>query len=106
MPGGDRTGPKGAGPMTGRGAGYCGGFPEAGFSNPYPGRGGARRFGWRGRSWRSRSGRGGYGWQGYGYRPPVIEDRLIALKAHEEWLNREMEAIRQEIDDLEKRVED
>ena len=26
MPGGDRTGPLGQGPMTGRGAGYCGGF--------------------------------------------------------------------------------
>ncbi len=26
MPGGDRTGPVGAGPMTGRGAGYCNGF--------------------------------------------------------------------------------
>ena len=25
MPGGDRTGPMGMGPMTGRGAGYCGG---------------------------------------------------------------------------------
>lgn len=25
MPGGDRTGPQGMGPMTGRGAGYCGG---------------------------------------------------------------------------------
>lgn len=26
MPRGDRTGPMGMGPMTGRGAGYCGGF--------------------------------------------------------------------------------
>lgn len=26
MPGGDRTGPLGRGPMTGRGAGYCSGF--------------------------------------------------------------------------------
>jgi len=25
MPGGDRTGPQGMGPMTGRGLGYCGG---------------------------------------------------------------------------------
>ena len=34
MPGGDRTGPLGAGPMTGRGAGYCAGFPMPGFANP------------------------------------------------------------------------
>lgn len=26
MPGGDRTGPLGMGPMTGRGLGYCAGF--------------------------------------------------------------------------------
>lgn len=26
MPGGDRTGPTGMGPMTGRGLGYCSGF--------------------------------------------------------------------------------
>lgn len=34
MPGGDRTGPLGAGPMTGRGAGYCAGYPMPGFVNP------------------------------------------------------------------------
>ena len=27
MPGGDRTGPMGMGQMTGRGAGYCAGYP-------------------------------------------------------------------------------
>jgi len=31
MPGGDRTGPTGAGPLTGRGLGYCtGGIPRRG----------------------------------------------------------------------------
>ena len=33
MPGGDRTGPMGMGPMTGRGAGYCAGFAVAGFAH-------------------------------------------------------------------------
>ena len=33
MPGGDRTGPMGMGPMTGRGAGYCAGSAAAGFAN-------------------------------------------------------------------------
>jgi hypothetical protein len=33
MPGGDRTGPMGTGPMTGRGMGYCAGFPVPGFMN-------------------------------------------------------------------------
>jgi hypothetical protein len=47
MPGGDRTGPSGLGPRTGRGAGYCGGHDTPGFMNPYGGRGfaGGPRFG-------------------------------------------------------------
>jgi len=39
MPGGDRTGPAGMGPMTGRAAGYCAGYPVPGFMNPIPGQG-------------------------------------------------------------------
>ena len=51
MPGGDRTGPMGMGPMTGRGAGYCAGTGAPGFVNRTfggffgRGRGGGR--GWR-----------------------------------------------------------
>jgi hypothetical protein len=33
MPGGDGTGPAGLGPRTGRGAGYCAGFPYPGYAN-------------------------------------------------------------------------
>ena len=35
IPGGDRTGPTGAGPRTGRGLGYCNGYdilPRVGFN--------------------------------------------------------------------------
>jgi len=39
MPFGDGTGPRGMGPMTGRGAGYCTGVNNPGFANPVPGRG-------------------------------------------------------------------
>ena len=42
MPRGDRTGPMGMGPMTGRGAGHCNGFAEPGYTNPV---GFARGFG-------------------------------------------------------------
>ncbi len=52
MPAGDRTGPLGLGPMTGRAAGYCAGYPVPGYMNPIPGRG------WFG------VGRGGYPWGG------------------------------------------
>lgn len=38
MPMGDRTGPLGMGPMTGRAAGYCAGFGVPGYMNPGPGR--------------------------------------------------------------------
>lgn len=63
MPLGDRTGPWGLGPMTGRAMGYCAGYPVPGFMNPGPwfgpgfGRGFGRGFGFgRGRGWR----RGGF----------------------------------------------
>jgi len=36
MPLGDRTGPAGAGPMTGRAAGFCAGYPVPGYMNPIP----------------------------------------------------------------------
>jgi hypothetical protein len=39
MPGGDRTGPMGLGPMTGRGTGYCAGEPGPGSANGPGGRG-------------------------------------------------------------------
>ena len=50
MPRGDRTGPAGMGPMTGRAAGYCAGYPVPGYMNPAPGGGFWGR------------GRGGGGW--------------------------------------------
>ena len=37
MPAGNRTGPLGLGPMTGRAAGYCAGYPVPGYANPIPG---------------------------------------------------------------------
>jgi len=39
MPGGDRTGPLGFGPMTGRALGYCAGYNTPGYANPRFGRG-------------------------------------------------------------------
>ena len=38
MPRGDGTGPAGAGPMTGRAAGYCAGYRAPGYMNPFAGR--------------------------------------------------------------------
>ncbi len=71
MPRGDRTGPEGMGPMTGRQLGYCAGNSRPGFMEP--GRFGGRGFG---RGFRHGYGRGrgmGYGYQ-HGYRPVYPED--------------------------------
>jgi len=40
MPLGDGTGPAGMGPMTGRAAGFCAGYPVPGYMNPVTGRAG------------------------------------------------------------------
>ena len=69
MPWGDRTGPLGLGPMTGRGLGYCAGLNTPGFvKGPGFGWGRAwgRGFGW-GRGWRWFRGRG-RGWGGFRFR--------------------------------------
>ena len=65
MPGGDRTGPEGYGPRTGRGLGYCSGYDSPGFTKGTPrgiggfgrgmGRGFGRGFWGRGRGFRFRS---------------------------------------------------
>jgi hypothetical protein len=66
MPGGDRTGPEGVGPMTGKQLGYCAGNNRQRFmeSNRGRGRGNTRGFGF------------GYGrgrGMGYGYRHGVTD---------------------------------
>jgi len=55
MPFGNRTGPVGVGPMTGRAAGYCAGHGAPGSTNLVPGRGFGDGFG-RGRGLRGRGG--------------------------------------------------
>jgi len=68
MPWGDRTGPAGLGPMTGRSAGYCAGYSVPGYLNPIPGRGfyGVGRGGYPWGGGRSRAWGGGRGWGGRG----------------------------------------
>ncbi|MCF7958982.1 MAG: DUF5320 domain-containing protein [Phycisphaerae bacterium] len=60
MPRGDRTGPAGMGPMTGRGAGSCAGYQVPGYANPVAGGGMGYGLGGGGR------GRGGGGGGGGG----------------------------------------
>jgi len=58
MPSGDRTGPAGLGPMTGRAAGYCAGYAVPGYANPVGGRLGMGFRGGFGRGFGRGAGRG------------------------------------------------
>jgi len=117
MPRGDRTGPMGLGPMTGRGAGYCGGYGAPGFMTPagqagFGGRGGGR--GWR--HWFNATGLPGWARAGMGvpawgagpypYAAPVspampAETEVDALKAQAGYLEQTLQALRQRIQNLE-----
>ncbi len=112
MPGGDRTGPMGAGPRTGRAAGFCSGYDMPGYANPGFGRGawprygrgrGFARWGAGGRGWRNRfraTGIPGIGrwWQGE-YMGPADEKEI--LKNSEARLQSELEMIRKRLSELE-----
>ena len=121
MPGGDGSGPMGMGPMTGRAAGYCAGYPMPGYMNPIPGRGFGRGWGrgfgggfgrGGGRGWRHRywaTGVPGWaavpGWTGapapYAPAAPAPEQELNALKSQAEYVAGALEDIQTRIAELE-----
>jgi len=105
MPGGDGTGPLGLGPMTGRAAGYCAGYPVPGYMNPVPGRG----FGGRGRGFGRGRGWGPnqwafpvYGTAPYSFPQPTPEQETDALKQQAEFLQSQLDAIQKRLDELAK----
>ena len=108
MPGGDGTGPRGMGPMTGRAAGLCAGYPTPGYMNAAGGRG---FWGWgRGRG-------GGWGRRNWFYAtglpfwartaqtsfgPPSAEQERESLRQQSQYLQDSLDAINRRIEDLEK----
>ena len=104
MPGGDRTGPAGMGPMTGRRAGYCVGNATPGTMNAGFGRGMGLGFrgGRRGR-WTVPYGRYGAPFAPFteGVRRPQQE--LEALQADAESLRSGLESVAKRIAELEAR---
>ncbi len=93
MPRGDRTGPMGVGPLTGRRMGTCAGYSVPGFANPGWGLG----MGWR------HGCKGGFGWRNYqAWNPPTKEEMLQALKNQSEWLKGQLDSINKRIEELEK----
>jgi hypothetical protein len=123
MPRGDMTGPAGMGPMTGRGAGYCGGYGMPGFVNRGVGggfapRGGPGWFGHGGgrghRNWFWATGLTGWqraamGWPGaYGFPAPAMpyqataEQELEALRSQVTLMEDGVKAAQERIRELEK----
>ncbi|HPQ41649.1 MAG TPA: DUF5320 domain-containing protein [bacterium] len=117
MPAGDRTGPDGMGPMTGRGAGYCAGYTVPGYANPAGGRGYGRGFGRRlgfhgGFGGGFRRGFGGGFRRGYSgvspmyppaympVNPEAIPDRSEILKAELEGLQDAVKRVQAELNAL------
>ena len=106
MPRGDGTGPMGMGPMTGRAAGYCAGYPVPGYMNPIPGRGWGRGFG------RGRGFGGGFGWRGWagvgGFAPPAAPWAYGQPTAQEERtvLETQMQALQAQLDSVKQRLEE
>ena len=115
MPRGDRSGPNGMGPMTGRTFGFCAGNNAPGYASaPGPGRGmawgggRARGFGMgRGMAWGCGGYGGAYGGRGMAWNRPeapaapenrkaVLEDEMAALEERMQFLKREMDAINSE----------
>jgi len=105
MPRGDGTGPMGQGPMTGRGLGYCAGYPQPGFMHPSFGRG-------FGRGWGRGFGRGrGFRWRRF-YRYPVEPIRLTKdeqrkiLEEEKKELELEVKAIHEEMEAIQKKLKE
>ncbi len=111
MPGGDRTGPMGMGPRTGRAAGLCAGYGTPGYMNPTyrygfgGGFGRGRGFGGGGRGWRHRFyATGQPGWMGWNAPAPMpayeSEMNAEALKQEADLLEKQLENVRKRLDQL------
>lgn len=111
MPFGNRMGPGGAGPRTGRAAGYCAGYgaPGRGFgTGGWWSRGGGHGWrhwfyatglpGWRRAGW----GAPGYpSWQEPFFSPATREQETEGLKAQAEYFKESLKAIEKRIEELE-----
>ena len=109
MPRGDKTGPMGTGPMTGRGAGFCGGNERPGYMTSPGG----------GPGWSGSCRMGGLGGRGHGFRhcfkatglPSWMRfggitansqaDKLQILKSQADYLSKSLEAVNRRLSAME-----
>ncbi len=105
------------GPMTGRAAGYCAGYPVPGYMNPIPGRGfwgWGRGRGWfvRGRGWRHwywATGmpgwaRAAYGLPAFGVGPYAAYPPEVTPKEEMEMLQSQAEFLKQQLEDIQNQI--
>jgi hypothetical protein len=111
MPRGDRTGPMGMGPMTGRGQGYCSGSGAPGYATPGPGRGfgmgggRGRGFGGGGRGWRRMFYATGLpGWLRFG--PFAAPNQASDPETEKQALQGQADTLQSQLDWIRKRLED
>ncbi len=111
MPGFDGTGPLGRGPLTGWGRGFCIAPAYGGRAGYFRGFGGGWGHGWRNRYYAT----GIPGWayergfaRGWWNPAPAWnrEEEMEFLENRARWLERELEDIRQRVEELKKEQED
>ena len=114
MPRGDKTGPAGQGPRTGRGLGYCSGSDTPGFIQPGFGRGmGYGRGMGLGRGMGFRRGRCGF--YGRGFWPQAVPMQVpnypapvprITKEQEKQILSQDLEYLENQIQAIKKRIEE
>ena len=110
MPGGDRNGPTGLGPVTGRGLGYCTKHVSPGYAYSSLEARSDYGFGFRGRSGRGRRNRNRYwdpAWDGYSdlersFVTPYHRGRT--LQEEWKWLHEEIKRTDEELKEMKKRI--
>jgi len=85
MPRGDRSGPDGYGPRTGRGLGYCNGYDTPGFARG-SGRGFGRGFGFRRNTYSRKN------------QKQLLQEELADLEAEKQYIEEEIKAIKAELE--------
>lgn len=99
MPAGDRSGPEGYGPMTGRGAGYCTGNNAPGFTTGFS-RG--RGAGSAGPFYRGNNGYGAGSYYQAPYQREFTPEMEIQMLRHESGhLENDLQSVKQRIAELE-----
>lgn len=105
MPWGDRTGPLGMGPMTGRAAGYCTGNALPAYMNPYRGGFGYGRGFGRGYGRGFGFGRGPISYVPYIGFPYQYAPPAYSAKNEAEILRSQAEVLKEQLEDIQKRIE-